>query len=457
MEIITKNNIKKYSTYKNSGVEWLGEIPEHWNLTRLTNIGKFSASGIDKLIKKNESLVKIINYTDVYRNLNLSIDSKIKFMEVTTSKSNRLKNLVKKGDLIFLPSSETLEDLGLCALVKENIENLAFSYHVLRFEFTRELALNFKKYFTNNHTILNEFSKKGTGSIRKTLNRNDFRNIMVLLPPLSEQTKIAEFLDDKTKKIDEAIAIKTQQINLLKERKQILIHKAVTRGLDTNVKLKNSGVEWIGEIPVHWEVKKVRYVFNLGKGLTITKENLRDKGIFCVNYGEIHSKYGFELDTNIHKLKCVNEDYLSSNSSALISNGDFIFADTSEDIEGSGNFTYLKSDNKIFAGYHTVIAKPKFQIESRFFAYIFESESFRNQIRTKVKGVKVYSITQSILKQPYVWFPSKEEQKEIVDYLDLGTKKIARAIGLKSEEIEKLKEYKSSLINSVVTGKVRVC
>ena len=151
------------------------------------------------------------------------------------------------------------------------------------------------------------------------------------------------------------------------------------------------------------------------------------------------------------------EDYLLNNPSALINYGDFVFADTSEDIEGSGNFTYLESKDEIFAGYHTVVAKPKFEIESRFFAYIFESESFRNQIRTKVKGVKVFSITQSILKQPTVWYPTKNEQKEIVDYLDSETKKIETAIDLKQQEIVKLKEYKSSLINSVVTGKVKVC
>ncbi|WP_233881909.1 restriction endonuclease subunit S [Tenacibaculum piscium] len=446
MEIITKNNIKKYSTYKNSGVEWLGEIPEHWEVIKLKYLSEIK-TGYTPITSDSSNFSKngtIWAKPDNLNDFNLIKNSK----EKVSSKGIKSQNIIPKNSILVCCIG-TIGKFGIAGV------DLITNQQINSIIFNTKISNKYGKYLIAN--CKSEFNKWANGNVVSILNTSAQKNIYFLLPPLSEQTKIAEFLDDKTKKIDEAIAIKTQQINLLKERKQILIHKAVTRGLDTNVKLKNSGVEWIGEIPVHWEVKKVRYVFNLGKGLTITKENLRDKGIFCVNYGEIHSKYGFELDTNIHKLKCVNEDYLSSNSSALISNGDFIFADTSEDIEGSGNFTYLKSDNKIFAGYHTVIAKPKFQIESRFFAYIFESESFRNQIRTKVKGVKVYSITQSILKQPYVWFPSKEEQKEIVDYLDLGTKKIATAIGLKSEEIEKLKEYKSSLINSVVTGKVRVC
>src|SRR5690554_6748925 len=294
--------------------------------------------------------------------------------------------------------------------------------------------------------------------VRQTLSFTHIENSEFAFPPLSEQTTIANFLDDKTEKIDQAISIKEQQIALLIERKQILIHKAVTRGIRplSKAEMKDSGVEWIGKIPKHWEVKALRYVFNLGKGLTITKANLSDKGVLCVNYGEIHSRYGFELDTNVHELQYVDEDYISTNPTALIKEGDFVFADTSEDIEGSGNFTYLKSNDEIFAGYHTVVARPKKEIHSRFFAYVFESKAFKNQIRVQVKGVKVYSITQTILKRPSVWFPSIDEQKQIVNFLDNETYKIDTAVNIKGQEIEKLKEYKRSLINSVVTGRVKV-
>src|SRR5690606_20047466 len=119
-----------------------------------------------------------INYTDVYRNPMFTINKETNLMIVTTPESNRINNLVGKGDLIFLPSSETFEDLGLSALVDEELENTSFSYHVLRFKFSRKLDHNFKKYVTNNNKVLLEFSKKGTGSIRKTLSRNDFRNAL---------------------------------------------------------------------------------------------------------------------------------------------------------------------------------------------------------------------------------------------------------------------------------------
>src|SRR5690606_13108097 len=241
-----------------------------------------------------------------------------------------------------------------------------------------------------------------------------------------------------------------------KERRQILIQQAVTKGLDATVPMKDSGVDWIGEIPEHWEVRKLRFEFNLSKGLTITKENLTDEGIPCVNYGEIHSKYGFEVNPNVHPLRFVPEDYLQTNPNSLLNNGDFIFADTSEDLEGSGNFTYLNSDEITFAGYHTVIARPKNTINSRFFAYEFDSQKFRNQVRTKMKGVKVFSITQSTLKDLWIWIPSFDEQIAITEYLDNILEKIAKAISIKEQEIEKLKEYKTVLIDNVVTGKIKV-
>jgi type I restriction enzyme S subunit len=165
---------------------------------------------------------------------------------------------------------------------------------------------------------------------------------------------------------------------------------------------KDSGIEWIGEIPKHWKIQRLKYDFDLGTGLSITKENLVDEGVPCVSYGEIHSKYGFEVDINKHNLKCVDVDYLNTSIKALMKLGEFIFADTSEDIEGSGNFTHVKSDGDIFAGYHTITARPIKKINSLYFAFLFDSIDFRTQIRSSVKGIKVFSITQGILKDTFM-------------------------------------------------------
>ncbi|RVU86518.1 restriction endonuclease subunit S [Leucothrix sargassi] len=205
------------------------------------------------------------------------------------------------------------------------------------------------------------------------------------------------------------------------------------------------------DIPNHWERKRFRDIFSFSKGLNITKENLEEEGVPCINYGEIHSKYGFEVDPNNQKLKCVSEDYLLSSPKSLLREGDIVYADTSEDIEGSGNFTQLVSDITTFAGYHTVIVRPKQMVQHRYLAYLLDSTSYRNQIRRAVKGVKVFSITKSILKDTALWFPSFEIQTAVASFLDQKTAQIDEAIAIKEKQIELLKERKQIIIQKAVT------
>ena len=214
---------------------------------------------------------------------------------------------------------------------------------------------------------------------------------------------------------------------------------------------KDSEINPFLEFPNHWDIKRFKHLFSFGKGLNITKENLEETGVECVNYGEIHSKFGFKINPNIHKLKCVNESYLKNGSKSLLNIGDFVFADTSEDIEGSGNFTHLIGDRKIFAGYHTMICRPQKTLNSKFYAYLFDSKSFRSQLHEKVKGVKVYSITQNILKDTFVWIPKDSEQTKIASFLDEKTAQIDEAISQKEKLIELLKERKQIVINDAVT------
>ncbi|QLF05562.1 restriction endonuclease subunit S [Acinetobacter baumannii] len=214
---------------------------------------------------------------------------------------------------------------------------------------------------------------------------------------------------------------------------------------------KDSGVQWLGEIPSHWKLIKNKFIFKFSKGLTITKENLIDEGMPCVSYGEVHSKYGFEVDPLKHDLKGVPEIYLETDPNALLKKGDFIFADTSEDIKGSGNFTYLNSDVPTFAGYHTVTAKMSICNNPRYLAYVFESDAHRNQVRTLIKGVKVFSITQAILKNTFVWLPSLDEQKIIADFLDKRLAQVDALIAKQETLLEKLAEQRVALISHAVT------
>lgn len=437
---------EKYPEYKDSGVEWLGEIPESWELARL---GTYFNERRTKVSDKDYAPLSVTKNGIVPQ-----LDSAAK------SNDGDNRKLVKKGDFVINSRSD-----------RKGSSGIAFedgSVSLINIVMKPEgIYPEYSNYLLKSTAFVEENYRIGHGIVADlwTTRYDEMKNIKVAIPSPQEQTAIANFLDDKTSKIDTAIAQKQKMIALLKERKQIMIQNAVTGkwsmvngkwGETPKKKMKDSGVEWIGEIPEEWEVMKFRFVFNLSKGLTITKQNLQDVGIPCVNYGEIHSKYGFDVDPLINDLQCVDEGYLLSDPNSLLKRGDFIFADTSEDIEGSGNFTYLNSDEKTFAGYHTIIARTKFDINSRFLAYSFDSISFRNQIRKRMNGVKVYSITQSKLKETSVWLPSPIEQEQIVEYLDKACAKYDESITLQQSQIEKLKEYKATLIDGAVTGKIKV-
>jgi type I restriction enzyme S subunit len=449
--------MQKYEQYKNSGVEWLGDIPKHWEVKKFKFIlNQSKGLTITKRDLVDEGIL-CVNYGEIHSKYGFKLDTAKNKLKCVDEKHlvTDPNSILNKGDFVFADTSEDIQGSGNFTHLMSDDKTFA-GYHTVIARPKVEISSLFFAFLFDSIAFRNQIRKIVKGVKVYSITQSVLKETNVWIPSIKEQTAIANFLYDKIVKIDQAISIKQKQIELLKERRQILIHKAVTRGLNENVKLKDSGVEWIGEIPERWEIKRFRYVFKLGKGLTITKENLTDEGVFCVNYGEIHSKFGFEVNPAIHKLKCVHPDYLIKNSSSLINNGDFVFADTSEDIKGSGNFTYLNSKEQVFAGYHTVIARPNKDIISRFIAYEFDSLVFKSQIHTKVKGVKVYSITQSILKELSILLPPKNEQLEIVNYLDNATSKIATAISLKEQEIEKLREYKMSLIDAVVTGKLKV-
>lgn len=435
--------MRRYESYKDSGVEWLRQIPSHWDMQR----SKFIFKKIERKVNEEDQIVTC------FRDGQVTLRANRRTEGFTNALKEHGYQGIRKGDLVIHAMDAFAGAIG----ISDSDGKATPVYSVCLPHNKQKIDVYFYSYYLRNLALSGFISSLAKGIRERSTDFRyaDFAELLLPIPPYLEQQKIVQFLNDKTAKIDQAVDLAEKQIALLKEHKQILIQNAVTRGLNPDVPLKDSGVEWIGQVPEHWDIKRFHNLFDFGKGLSITKENLQDEGIPCVNYGEVHSRYGFEVIPERDALKCVDSKYLVFNNS-MLNKGDFVFADTSEDIEGSGNFTYLNSSTRIFAGYHTVITRLKITAIHRYIAYYFDSLSFRNQIRNKVKGVKVFSITQSILKGTFVLLPNLKEQQQIADYLDTQTAKINQAIALKTAHIEKLKEYKSVLINDVVTGKVRV-
>ena len=214
---------------------------------------------------------------------------------------------------------------------------------------------------------------------------------------------------------------------------------------------KDSGVKWIGEIPRHWKIAPFGRHFSYGKGLPITKADLQSEGTPVISYGQIHSKKntGTKIDENL--IRYVHPSYIDTNPQSLLKENDFIFADTSEDIEGCGNCAYNDINGNIFAGYHTVIARPQNILFPKYYAYLFQSKNWKTQIQTLVNGVKVYSINRGILKQSILLIPQKDEQEAIVTYLDTKVAKIDEYISIAEKKIAALEELKQTIIAEAVT------
>ena len=427
---------------KDSGIKWIGEIPEDWEAIKMRNLGMFSSSGIDKLINPDEPMVKIINYTDVYGNKSLILNNK-DYMIVSASEEKINKHSVNEGDLIFTPSSETIEDIGVSALVNENLKNTAFSYHVLRFQFNRNVVKNYKKYICNNHYVQNIFSSKATGSIRKTLKRDDFKELVVLLPQFQEQQAIANFLDQKVSEIDHILEKTRESIEEYKKYKQSLITEAVTKGLNPDVEMKDSGIEWIGEIPKHWEVKKIKYIFEILKRisgqlgydvLSITQQGLKVKDITS-NDGQLSSDYS--------KYQFVYKGDFAMNHMDLLTG----WIDLSEH-DGVTSPDYRVFRMKQCVNYSKEYYKNIFQIcyTNRIFYGLGQGVSNLGRWRLQTEPFTNF----------YLPVPTFEEQKEIANFIHRKCTEIDSLISQKEALLSDLELYKKSLIYECVTGKREV-
>ena len=290
----------------------------------------------------------------------------------------------------------------------------------------------------------------GSG-VRQTINFNHISNSLLPFPPIEEQTAIGQFLNSKTFLIDQAIGIKERQIELLKERRQILIHNTVTRGLDPDVKMKDSGVEWIGEIPEHWEAIPLRFLGKTQNGLSKGGEYF-GSGYPFVSYGDVYQ--GIQLPLEVKGLALSTEEDRKQYS---VREGDVFFTRTSETIEeiGFASTCINTIEDATFAGFLIRFRPQKNRINKIFSKYYFSSKTHRAFFVKEMNLVIRASLSQELLKRLPILLPPIDEQQAIADHLENVEDKIATAISLKQKEIEKLKEYKATLINSAVTGKIK--
>lgn len=437
------NKLKRYDAYKPSGVEWLGEIPEHWGVEKIKYLFKEIN---ERSFNGEEDLLSVSQYTGV------------------TKKSEE----INEGD--FITNANTLEGYKKVSIndLVSNIMlawngSLGFSpyngitspaYSVYRLNGINNVG--FFHYLFRTDLYKAEFKRNSSGVVesRLRLYTEKFFGIPAIHPPFSEQTAIAQFLDTKTALIDKAVALKEKQIELLKERRQAIIHQAVTKGLNPDVPMKDSGIEWIGEMPAHWKISKLKYNSTVQSGITLGK-SYANKNLEQVPYLRVAN-----VQAGYFKL----EDIAFLNLPAkeidkyLIRNGDILVTEGG-DLDKLGRGAVWKNQilkclhqNHVFA-----IRMNYEELDPEYVSLLMESDYGRKYFtNTANKTTNLASTNSTKLGNFPLILPPGDERDLILAFIQDTNNKINNNIGIKEREIEKLKEYKASLINSAVTGKIKV-
>lgn len=420
--------LPKYEAYKDSGVEWLGDVPVSWELTRLGT--QFS---------ERRTKVSDVDYPPLSVTRN-GILPQLESAAKTKDGDNR--KLVKAGDFVINSRSDRKGSSG----VSNSDGSVSLISIVLE---PRNIHPKFCHHLLKSYAFIEEYYRVGRGIVADlwTTRYNEMRTIILAVPTYDEQFLIANFLDQKTAQIDAAIAIKEQQIELLKERKQIIIQQAVTQGLDPNVPMKDSGVEWIGQIPEHWEVVKLSYVAKIDAGSTPSRSNSSYWGgnIPWIKTGEVN------YNTIFGSEECITTAGLKGSSLRLAPIGTLLMAMYGQGVT-RGRVAVLgipATYNQACCG---ITFKSRINVE---FARFFFIAAY-NYIRDDGNETSQMNLSAGYISSLRIVVPGLDEQSIIIKFLDDFSLSVDEAVSLQVKQIQKLKEYKTTLINSAVTGKIKI-
>ena len=441
---------KRYERYKDSGVEWIGEIPEHWEVGRLKSSIKSCRNGIwgDEPQGDNDD-VACIRVADFNRT-NMEIEvTDLTIRNVPASKQKMY--LLKHGDLLIEKSGGgEKQPVGFVTIFNHNIPAV-YANFIAKMELVEEKAYSgFYKYVHSAmySVRLNVRSIKQTTGIQN-LDTNYYFEESVIYPPLNEQKSIANFLDQKTAEIDGLIADKEKLIELLQEKRQAIITEAVTKGLNPNVRMKDSGIEWIGEIPEHWEVCGfTKYISSIIDYRGKTPEKV-DEGVFLVTAKNI--KNG-RIDYSLSQEYVKSEEYEQIMRRGLPEIGDVVFTTEAP----LGEVANVDRTDVAFAQRVIKFRGKVEKLDNYYLKYWIMSHGFQHDLQSYATGSTATGIKASKLSKLIILLPRLEEQKAIVNFLDQKTAEIDDLIFDIYTQIQKLKEYRQSLISEAVTGKIDV-
>lgn len=439
--------MKKYPKMKPSGVEWIGDVPEHWEVKRLAFVGRFSKGGGISRSELTEVGLPAILYGDIYTKYSIQVKKVVNSIAEETAKKSVAIN---QGTLLFTGSGETKEDIGRCVVYLG--EAVAYAGgDVIIFEQTDNDSL-FLSYFLNTNGANCEKARYSKGDIVVHTYASSLRNLAISLPSPSEQTSISNYLDRKTAQIDQAISEKERLIELFREERQAIINHAVTKGIRAGVKMKASGVEWIGDVPEGWTVKRLKHVVQkIGSGVTPKggSEVYQTEGIPLLRSQNIHF-HGLYLDD----VAFITEDVHNSMSNSRVLNGDVLLNITGASIGRC--YFYEGQFEEANVNQHVCILRPNEKTQTKYLHFYLSSEIGQLQIELAQTGSGREGLNFESLKKFILPLPPFDEQTEIIKVTNKKTAQIDSAISGIQQEIALLQEYRQALIFEAVTGKICV-
>ena len=439
--------MERYERYKDSGVKWIGEIPEHWEVKRFRFIFSENKNKNSKLLEKNQLQFK---YGEIVSKDRQDISDDIK--KILSNYS-----VVQESDIMINGLNLNYDFVSQRVAIVREKGVITSAYISLRAR--NGINSKFYNYFMKAMDCRKMFHGMGSG-IRLTLAYDNLKNLFLPCPKLSEQTAIANYLDSVTSKIDEAISQQRKMIDLLNERKQIIIQNAVTKGLDPNAKMKDSGVEWIGEIPEHWEVSRIKNVITLltdydanGSFSDIAKNCNINNGTpyaWMVRTTDlVNNRVGIVEGNNYCDKKTY--DYLAKSS---LESGDLLMTK-----RGNVGMVYVVPECScpMTLAPNLYLLKTKdSDINNRYLMHYLSSTKPKSQLAILNKSTTLGALYKDDVKSLQIALPPIDEQLLLAQFIDKELDKVDSVISNCNRQISLLQERKQIIINDVVTGKVKV-
>ncbi len=413
---------KPYPEYKDSTIDWIDKIPKHWQVLR--NFAIFadrSDRGYPHLppfsVTQREGVIPQAYTAD-------------QIVRSSSKKENGKR--ICKGDLVYNKMRMWQGAVGIAPA-----EGRVSTAYVVC-QPIRDLIPAFFEYLYRTPLYMGQSFRFSYGGCKDQycLYPKDFKNIYTIFPPKQEQAQIVNFLDHKTEQINELTRIKERQIELLHEYRASLINQTVTKGLDPNVEMKPSGVEWIGEIPAHWEIRKIKYIATL-----VSQKSTPETDAIKISPENVESETGKVLDF-----------YSPYDSDGVkFQAGDVLF-----------NKLRVYLSKVVFAEYsgyslgEMIVIRPSLQHAGKYLFYLMLSCRFLEYCNSISYGVKMPRTDVDDILNAQIPMTSYQEQAQIADFLDWKTGQIDELIAIEGRKVELLKEYRQSLISHVVTGKIDI-